>query len=103
MSIDPASSQPNYNKTKWNRNARDHQKKCQARVKSHLHASHPSSPLKEVNHSYNDEIDKHDIFILDFIYINIDEEDTLDDPTNNNDDEYDTIDLDNDFANMLSK
>ena len=35
--------------------------------------------------------------MLDSITIKLDEEDILDDPTDNNDNKYDTIDLDNDF------
>lgn len=55
-------------------------------------------------------MDKHDysIHILDSIFIHLDQEDTLDDGvidanSHVNDNEYDTIDVDHDFPNMLSK
>ena len=57
--------------------------------------------MEKVNNT--NEIDGHDIFILDSIFINLDVEGTLDDLANNNDGECETIDLNNDFPNMISK
>lgn len=55
--------------------------------------------LKETNN--NDNRDRCDIHILDSISINLDEEDTFDDPSDTNDNECDNIDLDIDLPNML--